>query len=101
MRSLGRRRKRSKRAERRKFGTRPRTADHDHDRADTGSSVKRYSDWEESIADKSRKRRRSLSRGKERIISFTRRLAEKQQPPGEKIEIPRSFSIAIYLKSSD
>jgi len=71
--SLGRKRKRSKRTERRKLEARPRTAEtfHDHDRADIRSSVKRYSDREGSVTDKSRRRKRRVSRGKKRM-SFKR-----------------------------
>lgn len=59
----GRKRKRSKRIERRKLRERPRTTDRNHDRADTGSSIKHYS-GEDSFTDKSRKRRSIASRGK-------------------------------------
>ncbi|RLU24112.1 hypothetical protein DMN91_004321 [Ooceraea biroi] len=63
--SLGeRRRKRSKRIERRKLGERPRTADRDRDRTDTGSSTRRYN-GESSLTDKSRKRDKNISRGKQ------------------------------------
>jgi len=67
--SLGERRKRSKRVERRKLGERPRTADRDRDRIDTGSSMRRYN-GESSLTDKSRKREKNVSRGNNSLPGF-------------------------------
>lgn len=66
--SLGeRRKKRSKQIERRKLGERPRTADRDHDRTDIGSSTRRHNG---ESSHKSRKREKSVSRGKKRFYRF-------------------------------
>ncbi|XP_011638895.2 uncharacterized protein LOC105428334 [Pogonomyrmex barbatus] len=101
----GRRRKRSKRStERRKFGARPRTADHDHDhdhdRADTGSSVKRCSDREDSCADKSRKRRRNVSRAED--VPITEILKKAQENARTKYEepvpLPELTADTIYIQ---
>ncbi|XP_077269012.1 uncharacterized protein LOC143901012 [Temnothorax americanus] len=100
-RSLGGRRKRSKRTERRNFGTRPRTADHDHDRADTGSSAKRYSDREDSLADKSRKRRRNVSRADDEV-PITEILKKAQENARTKYEeavpFPELTTDTIYIQ---
>ncbi|XP_011868183.1 PREDICTED: uncharacterized protein LOC105562175 isoform X1 [Vollenhovia emeryi] len=100
-RSLGRRRKRSKRTERLKFGARPRTADHDRDRTDTGSSVKRYSDREDSLADKSRKRRRNVSRADDEV-PITEILKKAQENVRTKYEepvpLPELTTDTIYIQ---
>ncbi|XP_011707602.1 PREDICTED: uncharacterized protein LOC105462595 [Wasmannia auropunctata] len=99
--SLGRRRKRSKRTERRKFGTRPRTADHDHDRTDTGSSARRYSDREDSLTDKSRKRNRNVSRADDEV-PITEILKKAQENARTKYEepmpLPELTTDTIYIQ---
>lgn len=65
----GRRRKRSKRIEKRKLREQPRTTDRDHDGTNTGSSIKHYS-GEDNFIDKSRKRKKIVSRGKCIILYF-------------------------------
>ncbi|XP_011161739.2 uncharacterized protein LOC105197188 isoform X2 [Solenopsis invicta] len=99
--SLGRRRKRSKRTERRKSGARSRTADHDHDRTDTGSSAKRYSDREDSFADKSRKRRRNVSRADDEM-PITEILKKAQEDARTKYEepvpLPELTTDTIYIQ---
>ncbi|KYN00665.1 PREDICTED: uncharacterized protein LOC108775679 [Cyphomyrmex costatus] len=91
--SLGKKRKHSKRTERRKFETRPRTAEtfHDHNRVDIGSSVKRYSDREGSVTDKSRRRKRHISREDDEV-PITEILKKAQENARTKYEEPVPLS---------
>ncbi|KAL0118980.1 hypothetical protein PUN28_009542 [Cardiocondyla obscurior] len=97
--SLERKRKRSKRTERRRLGTRPRTSD--HDRADTGSSAKRYSDKEDSFADKSRKGKRNISRADDEV-PITEILKKAQENARTKYEqpvpLPELTTDTIYIQ---
>ncbi|XP_018369016.1 PREDICTED: uncharacterized protein LOC108765037 isoform X2 [Trachymyrmex cornetzi] len=100
--SLGRKRKRSKRTERRKLEARPRTAEafHDHDRADIGLSVKRYSDREGSVTDKSQRRKRRVSRDDE--VPITEILKKAQENARTKYEepvpLPELTTDTIYIQ---
>lgn len=99
--SLGeRRRKRSKRIERRKLGERPRTADPDRDRADTGSSARRYN-GESSLTDKSRKREKNVSRADDEM-PITEILKKAQENARTKYEepvpLPELTTDTIYIQ---
>ncbi|EGI57334.1 hypothetical protein G5I_14805 [Acromyrmex echinatior] len=101
--SLGRKRKHSKRTERRKLEARPHTAEafHDHDRTDIRSSVKRYSDREGSVTDKSRRRKRHVSREDDEV-PITEILKKAQENARTKYEepvpLPELTTDTIYIQ---
>ncbi|KYN38205.1 hypothetical protein ALC56_07245 [Trachymyrmex septentrionalis] len=101
--SLERKRKRSKRTERRKLEARPRTAEafHDHDRADIRFSAKRYSDREGSVTDKSRRRKKRVSREDDEV-PITEILKKAQENARTKYEepvpLPELTTDTIYIQ---
>lgn len=97
----GRRRKRSKRIERRKFREQPRTTDRDHNRTDTGSSIKHYSE-EDNFTDKSRKRKKIVSRADDHEVPITEILKKAQENVRTKYEepvpLPELTTDTIYIQ---
>ncbi|XP_012227236.1 arginine/serine-rich coiled-coil protein 2 [Linepithema humile] len=94
-----RRKKRSKRTERRRFGEQPRTADRDHARADVRSVTKRYSE-EDSFTDKSQKRKKNTSQDDE--LPITEILKKAQENARTKYEepvpLPELTTDTIYIQ---
>ncbi|XP_072747673.1 uncharacterized protein [Anoplolepis gracilipes] len=99
----GRRRKRSKRIERRKFRERSHTTDRDHDRTDTGSSIKHYS-GEDNFTDKSRERKRKkiVSQADDHEVPITEILKKAQENARTKYEepvpLPELTTDTIYIQ---
>ncbi|KAL6441644.1 hypothetical protein ACFW04_003639 [Cataglyphis niger] len=97
----GRRRKRSKRIEKRKFREQPRTTDRDHDGTNTGSSIKHYS-GEDNFIDKSRKRKKIVSRADDHEVPITEILKKAQENVRTKYEepvpLPELTTDTIYIQ---
>ncbi|XP_028048153.1 uncharacterized protein LOC105833765 isoform X1 [Monomorium pharaonis] len=98
--SLGRRKKRNKQIERRKSVARPPTTDHDHDRANTGSSAKRCSDKENNFAGKSRKRKKKVSQDDEMPIAEILKKAQENALTKyeEPVPLPELTTDTIYIQ---